>query len=160
MPNETAGEPKEERDDKNRRKQLYTETRRDLLARQMSNSEKFDGAVLTLSTAALGFTLTFVKGVAKASEKNADHIFWNDFLVGLWVLFGAAIMATMFSFICSQRAIKRQLTYAEEYYLNDKPEYLKKRNVPAFVTEILNYCAAGCFAVGMLGTVFFVAFHV
>lgn len=155
MPDKSAAEPI----DKNRREELYAETRRDLLARQMSNSEKFDGAVLTLSTAALGFTLTFVKGIAMAGEKNVSHIFGNGFLIGLWVLFGTAIMATMSSFICSQLAIKKQLEYAEEYYLKDKPEYLNKRNTLARVTEILNYCAAGFFAVGMAGTVLFVGFH-
>jgi len=46
-----------------RREEIYAETRKDLLTRQLSNSEKFDGAILTLSTAALGVSLTFIKDI-------------------------------------------------------------------------------------------------
>ena len=40
---------------------LLAETRADLLKRQLSNSENYDKAVISLSTAFLGFSLAFLK---------------------------------------------------------------------------------------------------
>lgn len=142
-------------EEKDGRSRLYTETRADLLARQMSNSEKFDGAILAVSTAALGFTLNLATEVAATGSTRAGRSAAQMWLASLWLVFGLAILSTILSFIFSQWAIKRQLAYAEEYYLNGKKDYLEKRNTPACVTEILNYCAACLFAIGMIGTVVF-----
>jgi hypothetical protein len=40
---------------------MYSEVRQDLLKRQFSNAENFDKAILSLSTAGLGFSLAFLK---------------------------------------------------------------------------------------------------
>lgn len=50
-------------DDQKHRRELYANTRRDLLDRQLSNSEKFDNAILTLSTGALAISLAFIKDI-------------------------------------------------------------------------------------------------
>ncbi len=49
-------------DDDKERQALYAKTREDLLARNLSNSEKFDAAILTLSMAALGVSFTLIRG--------------------------------------------------------------------------------------------------
>ncbi len=43
------------------RKKLYARTRDDLPARNLSNSEKYDNAILTLSTGLLGLSPAFIK---------------------------------------------------------------------------------------------------
>ena len=50
-------------DDQKHRREVYANTRKDLLGRQLSNSEKFDNAILTLSTGALGISLAFIKDI-------------------------------------------------------------------------------------------------
>ena len=49
--------------DMKERQRLYEEYRKDLLARQLSNAQNFDKAVLSLSTAGLGFSLAFIKDI-------------------------------------------------------------------------------------------------
>ena len=136
------------------RKQVYAATRQDLLSRQLSNSERFDNAILTLSTGALGISLAFIKDIVPMA--CAIGIGW---LMGSWWLFGAAIISTMLSFIASQLGIKRQMYFAEEYYLNEKDEFLNKKNILARSTDILNYLAGALFLAGILSTVLFVSIN-
>ena len=140
-------------DDRKKREAIYTETRKDLLTRQLSNSEKFDGAILTLSTAALGVSLTFVKDIAPITQEIQDICL----LKNSWWLFGFAILSTVVSFLVSQLGINTQLKYAEEYYLNQKEEYLNKVNNSAKITEILNYLAAFFFIAALIFTIMFVS---
>lgn len=44
-------------------KKIYSETRNDLLNRHLSNTEAFDKAVLSLSSAGLGVSLAFIKDI-------------------------------------------------------------------------------------------------
>jgi len=117
----------------------------------LSNSEKFDSAILTLSTGALGISSAFIKDIV--SIEIAQNL-W--LLKTSWWLFGLSIISTLASFVASQRGITRQLKYAEEYYLNKKDEYLKKRNYPAILTEFFNYSSRTLFVVAIIFTIFFV----
>ena len=137
------------------RQRKYKETRDDLLVRQLSNSEKFDGAILTLSTAALGFSLSFLSKVVRANRVQCSAL-----LTLSWCFFALAIISTISSFLASQLGIKRQLEYAENYYLEKRDEYLYKKNRPAEVTEWLNYASAFLFIFGILSTVVFVSYNI
>lgn len=139
-------------DDLKARQRLYAETRKDLLTRQLSNSERYDGAILTLSTGALGFSLAFINDIAPVSTAH-DLVL----LTASWWLFGFAIISTLISFLASQLGIERQLSYAERYYLREEDEYLTKPNVPARVTEAMNYISGFLFIVAVLLTIVFVS---
>lgn len=139
-------------EERKKREELYAETRKDLLTRQLSNSERFDGAILTLSTAALGLSLAFIKDVVSFEKAQV-----TEWLIVSWWLFGCAIVSTLLSFIASQLGIRKQLRYAEKYYLNEKIEYLNKRNIPARATDFLNYASAILFVVALVCTIIFVS---
>jgi uncharacterized membrane protein len=136
------------------RKQLYADTRKDLLGRQLSNAERFDNAILTLSTGVLGISLAFIKDTVPLKE--AINI---ELLKTSWWLFGAAIISTILSFVFSQLGIKKQLKYAEKYYLEEKDEFLRKTNIPARITDILNNLSGIFFLGGILATVLFVSIN-
>lgn len=136
-------------------KRLYAETRKDLLTRQLSNSEKFDGAVLTLSTGALGISLVFIKDVVPLEKAQCAEL-----LIVSWCFFGLAIISVVISFLVSQEGIKKQLNHAEEYYLNGKEEYLTKANIPAKVTDFLNYASGVLFVLGIILTIIFVSINI
>lgn len=53
--------------DQERHLKLYADARADLLKRQLSNSENADRAILSVSTAALGFSLAFLKDIVPLS---------------------------------------------------------------------------------------------
>ena len=137
-------------DPEEERKRLYSETRTDLLTRQLSNSERLDGAILTLSTAALGVSIAFVDNIVPL--EIAEYVI---LLIVSWFLFGASIISTLISFIISQIAIKTQLSYAEEYYLNKKDEFLTKKNKAAKYTDRLNYSSAFLFIAALIFTIAF-----
>lgn len=135
----------------NDREELYNETRRDLLSRQLSNSERFDGAILTLSTAYLGVSTTFLKSVVPVD--SAVGLPW---LITSWCMFAGAIISTLVSFVTSQAGIDRQLHLAKEYYLDGQDEALTKENKPAKCTLWLNGLSAVVFAMALLTSIIFV----
>jgi uncharacterized membrane protein len=139
-------------DDQKHRQEVYANTRKDLLDRQLSNSEKFDNAIITLSTGALAISLAFIKDIVPLQK--AQNL-W--LLRASWWLFGFSIISTLASFVASQLGISRQLKYAEEYYLNKRDEYLKKRNYPAILTDFLNYSSGILFVAAIILTIFFVS---
>jgi hypothetical protein len=138
-------------DDRAERERLYSETRTDLLTRQLSNSEKLDGAILTLSTAALGVSIAFIHNVVSLDKAQSIYL-----LKISWCLFGFSIVSTLVSFIVSQFGIKTQLYYAKEYYLNNNQEYLTKPNTAAKWTDHLNYISAFLFIAALFFTISFV----
>lgn len=141
-------------DDQKDRERRYSETRKDLLERQLSNSEKLDAAILTLSTAALGVSISFIDNVV--SLENARFI---RLLTISWCLFGLSIVSTLVSFLASQIGIKTQLLYAREYYLNKNEEYLTKPNTAAKWTDRLNYLSALIFIAALFSTILFVTLN-
>lgn len=143
-----------EKDEQSRREEIYKQTRDDLLTRQLSNSVNLDRAILTLSSAGLGLSLTFIKNVVQIEQ--AVYI-W---LLRLsWGGFVGAIVLTLLSLIISQLAINVQLEHAREYYLNQNEEYLKKPNFRARVTEWTNYTAVAVFVIAICLLVFFITLN-
>jgi hypothetical protein len=132
-------------------KNVYQKCREDLLKRQLSNTENFDRSILTLSSSTLGLTLTFIRNVTHIEEAH-----YIGLLLLSWGLLAAAIVVTLSSFLVSQAGTETQLIYAEEYYLNGRDEYGKKRNVFARINKILGYISAAIFVVAMILLVAFV----
>ena len=139
-------------DDEKLRRDLLAETRRDLLARNLSNSEKYDGAILTLSMAALGLSLTLIKGRG-GLELSVDWIC----LFLSWCFFGLAIVSTICSFLVSQQAINKQIEYAEKYYLEREEEYLTKKSPYHVLTDWFNYLSGVSFVTAIMLTIVFVS---
>lgn len=119
------------------RKKIYAETRADLLKRQLSNAENYDKAILSVATAALGFSLVFLKEIAPI------YIAKKFFLIEIsWFFLVLSILATLLSFLSSQQAIKKQLVIAEEYYIKNNNDIINKKNWFSIVTDYLNLVSA------------------
>jgi len=119
--------------------------------RMLSNNEAFDKAILSLSSAGLGLSLTFFKFVVPAKEA-VD----TDLLEKGWYLFLGAIISTMISFGVSQQAQKKEIEYAEKYYLKDLEDYGNKNNPAANLTEALNVLSGILFISALISIVCFV----
>lgn len=137
------------------RKNLYASTRADLLNRQMSNSENFDKAILSLSTGLLGISLAFIKDVVPLERAE-----FKILIVASWYCLAFSIISTIISFITSQLGVKKQLIFAEKYYLEEQDEYLTKVNLPAKLTDILNYLSGIIFVFAIFLTIFFVSTNI
>lgn len=132
------------------KRKLLAETRADLLKRQLSNSENYDKAVLSLSTAFLALSLAFLKDVLPLQRAE-----WLLLLYGSWVALAGAVLATIVSFWVSQRGIDVQLKKAEDYYLRDDQAALTKSGI-AKATEWVNAASGVLFVLGVLLTIAFV----
>lgn len=130
---------------------LYSEARAELLKRQLSNSENYDKAILTLSTAFLGLSIAFVKDIVPPSQACYLCLLW-----GSWILLVFSVASTIVSFLVSQKAIEEQFEKAERYYRENDPTALD-RGLLAKATDWLNRLSGVLFLLGILFTVLFVS---
>lgn len=140
--------------DQELRLKLYAEARADLLKRQLSNSENADRAILSVSTAALGFSLAFLKDIVPLSEACFPFMPYLS-----WGLFTLAIMVTLASFFTSQKAIDAQLELAHRYYVDRDDSAASIRPKQAEVTDLLNKSGAILLALGLVITCVFVGIN-
>lgn len=136
------------------KKKLLAETRSDLLKRQLSNAENYDKAILSLSVAFLGFSLTFLKDFIPVHDAK-----WPIVLHASWWIFCAAIGLTIVSYLVSQTAVAEQLRRAERYYLRDDIKALE-RSCQARFTDWVNAASGICFILGVVLTTVFVTVNV
>jgi hypothetical protein len=135
------------------KRRLLAETRADLLKRQLSNAENYDKAVLSLSTAFLGFSLAFLKDLVPIHLAEL-----RCFLYGSWMALAGSVLCTIVSFWVSQRATDVQLKKAEDYYLCDDQSALRKSRI-AKATDWVNAAAGVLFVLGLSLTTAFVSLN-
>ena len=132
------------------RRTLYGEYRKDLLARQLSNSENFDRSILSLSSGILAVSIAFIRG------STAPQALQHTALLSIsWVAFAAAIAFTLASFITSQKAIDKHLEFAAQYYLQNQDDALEKISGFRTATSWLGGLAGVSFVVGIGSTIAF-----
>ncbi|MBC7819979.1 MAG: hypothetical protein IAG10_24110 [Planctomycetaceae bacterium] len=137
-----------------RRLDAYQRYRDDLLKRQISNSESYDKAILTLSSAALGLTLTFIDRVVPLRQAECLSL-----MIAVWVLFATSIVVTLISYHISQIAISTQLANADQYYLHGREEFASKIPRGAFLTELASYFSSLTFLSAVICLVIFVGIN-
>ena len=115
------------------------------------NSENYDKAILSLSSAGLGVSLTFLKNFVPFENAECTII-----LIISWFLFILAIISTISSFIVSQQGIEVQLDNSYKYYIEEKEEYFNKSNVYIKSTKYLNTLSGLCFIFAIIFTAIFV----
>lgn len=119
--------------------------------RELSGSENFDKSVLTLSSAGLGLSLTFLKDFVHLSSATTK---WA--LYGSWVAFTLATLGTMLSFICSGRAQRLQVKAAEDYYICGDELALTRANKWGRCNSVLNGLACVAFISALILAVVFI----
>lgn len=129
-------------DDEQRRLALYDEHRKQATEDIQSSTDDFDKNLLTVSSAALGFSLAFIKDIV-----HMQSAVWHRVLYASWICFAACIVITVFSFRLSVMANNEHLHYLHKYYIEKNGEYLNKRSPAAFVLDVFTWGAAVCFSV-------------
>jgi hypothetical protein len=137
-------------DDSELRRELLAAARKELTERQFSNSESYDKAILTLSSAFLALSLTFIKDVLGSAPVRGT---WT--LYASWIAFAAAIISTVVSLRVSDAALNSQLELIEQYYQHRDESAAEKSSLSRWVDRCNN--ASGLlFVVGIVLTVIFV----
>lgn len=85
----------------------------DLNTRQIANSETYDNALLTLSSAFLGLSLTFIKDVVPFESAQCLGLLYLS-----WTCFCLCIVTVIGSFIYGQSVIDELRNNAKKYFIN------------------------------------------
>lgn len=134
---------------------IFDSFRNELYKRQLSNSEAYDKAILSLSSAGLAISLTFIKFIVPLEE--AVHL---AILKVSWVLFLLSVIATLISFLTGNKGISTQLIYAEQYYIEGKAKAFNKFNIYAYLNSSLNYVSGALFLIALTCVVSFVILNI
>src|SRR5690606_33755377 len=107
-----------------------------------SNDENFDRAILTLSTASLGFSVAFLRGL--------EPICCRTVLVLSWGFLVIAILTTVVSLKVSQKTISLNLEFIERYYLQWDESAYQQANRWSKLHDWFSYGSGLAFIVGVI----------
>lgn len=135
--------------DEARRKQ-FAEARAEIQACYLANAQAFDKAILALASTFLALSIGFIKDFVPL------HLaVFLELLVFSWAALAGSILFTMGSFLLGQKSALTQLDYAEQYYLNEKSEYLNKRNRATRYAKRIDILSATLFGLAVVATIAF-----
>lgn len=133
------------------RQELYIDYLQEINKRELSGSENYDKAVLTLSSAGLGLSVALLKDVVQL-----DKALYLGVLYCSWLMFVLAITSTTISFIVSAKALSYQKILAERFYLKEEDEAFSAPNCYDTWTHRLNWVSGGAFVAALFLTPTFV----
>lgn len=136
------------------RQDLFAKLKEEIERRQLSNTENYDKAVLSLATVFLGASLTFLKDFVPFRDAH-----WKVLLPFSWALFGLAVIATIASFFVSLEELRAQLERGEDYYLRDDETALVRKSGFDNWTNRLNLGSAVAFVLGIAFTIAFITIN-
>jgi hypothetical protein len=136
--------------EKERREKLYDEHRKQAWEDLQNSSDNFDKSVLTLSSGALGLSLSFIKDIVPL-----NHAMWLLLLYLSWSLFGLCIVLTVLSYQFGIRAQKEHLRNLPDYYLQGDEKASKQKGRSWRAVEAFSLLSAGLFTLGLICTVVF-----
>jgi len=139
---------KEKQQEENKR--IFEIYRDEINKRDLSNSESFDKALLSLSSAGLALSLTFIKFIVPLEEIKSIN-----YLYSIWILFGLTIILIIISILVSQKALKNSLLYAEKYYLENEEEYFNKKDNWNKLNSILPFLQSTTFILAIICVIIF-----
>lgn len=129
---------------------IYATFKAEVDKRELSNTDNYDKSILTLSSAGLAISLTVFKDIAPHGQ--TAHI-WP--LYSAWVLFGCAILATIFSFLISNAALKSELEIAYKYYIEEDESVFGKVSLISKILGWVNRFSGGFFVLAIISVITF-----
>lgn len=126
------------------KRKAYLEERKLLIELEKSGAESFDKTITTLSAGALGVSITFIHEIAPMPDSET---IWM--LVVAWSGFGSALLATLFSFLVSQSAMRKQRELLDQAYQGVQNSKNRISWI-AKATDILNWSSIAFFTVGVI----------
>ena len=135
------------KEEQKRSEEIHDKLRDDLLKRQLSNNENYDKTIISLSSAGLALSLTAIKFVIPLNE--AEYL-WIIKLS--WVLFLLTIICSLSAYLVGNRAINKQLSIAQDYYIKGLISAQTAKNKFTKINSYFNN-ATGAFFIGAISCV-------
>lgn len=132
---------------------VYLEERKLLIHAEYEESRLFDKAILTLTAAAFGLSLTFIRQIVPTIKAGTVWI-----LICAWAGFCISLLSTLISFLTSQYACSKQREILEAEFLDNHGSQSKKahpKNKLAIWTRRLNNISIFAFIIGVIFLVTF-----
>ncbi|MBA7490739.1 hypothetical protein ES702_01282 [subsurface metagenome] len=131
--------------------EVYINERKSLVDIMLKESLAFDKAILTLSSSALGLSLTFIRQIIPNIKNGTIYL-----LEKAWISFGISILITLISFLTCISACKKGIKILEDEYINEnKNRKCKNINYMTIITTSLNILSILSFIIGTLFLTFF-----
>ena len=134
---------------------MFDQFRDDLMKRDLSNTESYDRAILTVSTTFLGASIAFIKFVVPF-----DQALYLPLLVSCWALLFLALTCSIWAYRVGNQAIAIKLIQARQYYIEGDESAFDNQNRYAIFNNQLNSAAGGGLVLAMLLLIFFVSINV
>ncbi|MBV1931375.1 MAG: hypothetical protein KUG71_06640 [Porticoccaceae bacterium] len=134
---------------------MFNSFRDDLLIRDLSNTENYDKAILTLSASSLGLSLTAINFVVPI--QIAIHVI---LLKTAWVLLVISIINSLVAYLISNKAIAIQMNNARDYYKNGIEDAFSRKNRFIFFNRIFNILTGVFFSVSIVLIVTFISLNI
>ncbi len=131
-------------------KKMYVEYITEAHKREQASQANFDKSILTISSAGLGLSLTFLKDFASTAVLNEYYMY------GTWIFFGAAVISTMVSFVASCKAQNDMKKLAYQAYILGDSSVFDRNSKWNTLTEWLNICSCIAFIAALLSMIVFV----
>lgn len=142
-------------EDQKKADKMFDALRDELLKRDLSNTESYDKAILTLSSTALGVSLTAIKFVVPLA--TAEYI-W---LIKLgWLFLLISITSSLSAYLISNKALIIQTDNARDYYINGIKDAFNRPNVFITLNDILNKVTGLIFIAALAAIVAFVIINI
>jgi len=139
----------------NETNELFTKFREESLARNLSNTEAYDKAILTLTSGSLAlslFGMNFIIPLATAS--------YIVLLVSAWGLFALSILCLLCSYRVSNRALEAQLDIARDYYKKCIEDAFDRKNIFIKINNHLNIITGLTFSIALCLLVTFIIVNI
>jgi hypothetical protein len=133
---------------------LFDKLRDNLLTRDLSNTENYDKAILTLSASSLGLSLTAIKFVVTKATASSLILLKMG-----WTLLVISVISSLVAYLIGNKAIKVQLENARDYYKNGIEGAFSRKNIFSRVNSFLNYLTGLSFALAIILIVTFISIN-
>ncbi len=139
---------------KSENQKLFAERRKELVDRQLSNSEALDKAVLTLSSSGLAISISFIRYIIDLESAIKTNLLFTS-----WALFALAIICTITSYLIGQKAIEKSIDISYKYYIEDDDRYENVIPLSSRINDKINLLSSVFFIMAVVSVVSFVAIN-
>lgn len=129
----------------------YIEMQKEVSKRELSLYEQVDKYLFTLSSAGLGFSIAFIKGIINLSISSSNWV-----LFGSWFCFMAAIVLNLVSYLPAKKALLFQRERIERYYLQGDTTVLGEENIFSVHVERFRLVSVALYIAALVLTSLFI----
>ena len=129
----------------------YIEMQKEVSKREFSLYEQVDKYLFTLSSAGLGFSIAFIKGIINLSTSSNNWVLFSS-----WFCFMTAIVLNLVSYSPAKKALRFQRERIVKYYLLGDTSVLGEKNIFSVRVDRLRFFSVTLYIAALILTSLFI----